>query len=186
MAYVFELYFDERTEAGMRRLWSDLGALGVPVLAGRHNARPAVVFSQFVQTDVTKMRVEFKQFCMNHAPVAAQFEAYGDEGASAFLSVAKHMDLDKLHGDLHGLVRKLTQSPRPEYAPPQWKPRCLLAEGCAQAHLMKAQDLMKQVPMPIPFTFQTLALVQVNQARVNVVYEMSLGGGALRDRSSGG
>jgi len=145
VAHAIEMYFDDRADAAVRKLWQALAEAGLPSLATlthrRHRPHVSLVVAESLAgADLAALR----SVLMSRQPtldlyVLGTFP--GSEGV-LFLGVPVTADLLALHGDVHSALAGQPVEHWPHYLPGNWVPHCALAEGLDKAGAAMAFGLL--------------------------------------------
>src|SRR5215469_10477698 len=145
MAHALEMYFDDRADAAVRKLWQFLADASLPSLATRTHRRhrPHVslaVAESLADADLTPLRSVLTARQPNvQLYTLATFP--GNEGA-LFLGVVATTELLEFHARVHAALAGQGVGHWPHYQPGNWVPHCALAEGLNQAEAARAFGLL--------------------------------------------
>jgi 2'-5' RNA ligase superfamily protein len=146
MAHAIEMFFDDRADAGVRRIWQVLADAGLPSLAARTHRRhrPHVsltVCESLDGADLTRLRAVLAgRRPVLHLYVLGTFP--GAEGV-LFLGVPVTSSLLALHAAAHEALAGQPVRHWPYFLPGNWVPHCSLAQdldgdGMAEAFRLLA------------------------------------------------
>lgn len=185
MPYAVELDFEEPGALAVRALMDKVAAAGLPTLIERAGYRASLPLAVFGQLDTMNMRLEMKRYAMNLKPFELQLTGVGLAGdqMTAGLTPVMSAELDQAHKLLHNFLRKVVQSPRPEYFVGRWQPVVPLGEAYSPMQAQKLRDLAPDLDLPIRVVVRDACVVNVNPSRVQTVFQVQLETAIFRDRS---
>jgi 2'-5' RNA ligase len=139
------MYFDDRADAAVRRLWQLLVDAGLPSLAThthrRHRPHVSLAVAESLpDADLTPLR----SVLAAHQPNVQLYTLAtfpGDRGA-LFLGVVATTELLEFHAGVHAALAGQAVALWPHYQPGSWVPHCTLAEGMNQAEAARAFGLL--------------------------------------------
>jgi hypothetical protein len=139
------MYFDDRADAAVRKLWQALAEAGLPSLATythrRHRPHVSLAVAEsLAAADLTQLRtVLTSRRRVLQLYVLGTFP--GGDGV-LFLGAAVTADLLAFHRDVHGALAGQPVEHSPHYLPGSWVPHCTLAEGLDKATAAMAFGLL--------------------------------------------
>ncbi|MBX9980152.1 2'-5' RNA ligase family protein [Mycobacterium gordonae] len=141
MAHSIELLFDPDTEAVLRRMWDDLGALkkaGLPIRIPPGRPHVTVAVAQRIAPDVDELLLpvarELPLRCVIGAPVL-----FGRANVVLTRLIVPSRELLDLHAEVHRLCGPhLLPEPMPNSLPGHWTAHVTLARRMDAAHLNAA------------------------------------------------
>jgi 2'-5' RNA ligase superfamily len=145
MAHALEMYFDDRADAAVRKLWQRLAVAGLPTLATwthrRHRPHVSLLVAEsLAAADLAPLR----SVLMARQPTVPLYVLGtfpGSEGV-LFLGVPATSDLLAFHRGVHAALGDQPVGHWPYYLLGNWVPHCTLAEGLDKAETTKAFGLL--------------------------------------------
>lgn len=141
MAHSIELLFDPDTEAVLRRMWDDLGALkkaGLPIRIPPGRPHVTVAVAQRINPDVDELLVPVARDLPLHCVIGAPVLFGRGHVVLTRLIVPSRALLD-LHAQVHRLCGPhLVPEPMANSLPGQWTAHVTLARRLEDAHLAAA------------------------------------------------
>jgi 2'-5' RNA ligase len=139
------MYFDDRADASVRKLWQVLTDAGLPSMATfthrRHRPHVSLTVAESLAgADLTQLRSVLRADQPTlHLYVLGTFP--GSLGV-LFLTVPVTTELLALHADVHAALTGQPVEHWPYYLPGNWVPHCTLAEGLDKAQASAAFGLI--------------------------------------------
>ena len=164
MGYAVELFFDDKSEKAVRRIWDGLGEnLGKPSLS-ELGARPHVSLAVYDDSlDTTGFPERFRQFAKSMAPFEFNLSSVGtfpgDEGV-VFLAPVVTRQLLGVHQRFHEVFSEHENAGMGYYLPGNWVPHCTVAIDLPAAEVREAVGYCREAFRPISGRFQEIGLVE--------------------------
>lgn len=185
MPYAIELDFEDPGALAVKALMDRATAAGLPTFDERAGYRASLPLALFGQLDAASMRLEAKRYAQSLKPFEldlSRIAVSSDPRIAGFLA-DMIPELDHAHKEAHAFLRKVAQSPRPEYSPGRWQPVVPLGEGYSPVLVQRLTDLSADWGLPVRVVVSDVRVVNVNPSRSQTVFQAQLETGALRDRS---
>jgi 2'-5' RNA ligase len=148
VAQALELFFDPATEVGIKDVWAQLEAAGVPSLATRthrrHRPHISLTVAELIKThdlDETRQRL-----AATHLDVTLYSPAVFPRAGVLYLTVMPTLALLRLHEEVHATLRDSMVVPLDLYSVGAWMPHCTLAQGLTRRQLMRGIDVLHEQP----------------------------------------
>ena len=164
MGYAVELFFDDKSEKAVRRIWDGLGEnLGKPSLS-ELGARPHVSLAVYDDSlDTTGFPERFREFAKSMAPFEFNLSSVGtfpgDEGVVFLAPVVTRQLLD-VHQRFHEVFSEHENAGMGYYLPGNWVPHCTVAIDLPAAEVREAVGYCREAFRPISGRFQEIGLVE--------------------------
>ncbi|MGH3563457.1 MAG: 2'-5' RNA ligase family protein [Mycobacterium sp.] len=144
MVHTIELVFDPGTEAGVRHLWDDLAAVGIPSQAPASRPHVTLLVADRIAADVDALLVPLSQRmpmpCVVGAPVL-----FGRGSVVLARLVVPTTELLTVHAEVHRLcLPHLVPGPAPNSEPGQWTAHVTLARRIRGAQLGRALHVVSR------------------------------------------
>jgi hypothetical protein len=137
MVHSIELVFDRDTEAAIRRIWSDLAAVGIPSQAPASRPHVSLAVADRIAPDVDALLRPVTERLPLNCTVGASL-LFGRAAVLARLIVPT-AELLALHAEVHRVCgRYLAPSPMPNSLPGQWTGHVTLARRVGGVQLGRA------------------------------------------------
>lgn len=145
VAHAIEMYFDDRADAAVRRLWQRLADAGLPSLATRTHRRhrPHVslaVAESLADADLAPVR----SVLTSGRPALSLYTLSGFPGTAGvlFLGATVTTELLAFHAQVHAALAGQPIRHWAHYLPGSWIPHCALAEGLDRSEAGTAFGLL--------------------------------------------
>jgi 2'-5' RNA ligase len=139
------MYFDDRADAAVRRLWELLADAGLPSLATlthrRHRPHVSLTVAEsLVGADLARLR----DVLAARQPTLPLYVlgTFPGRGGALFLGVPVTAELVAFHADVHAALADEPVQHWPYYLPGNWVPHCTLAEGLDKVQAATAFGLL--------------------------------------------
>ncbi len=169
MPYAVELFFDQRTDTAVRRLWKWLADEGISTYLASSDSIPHISLGGFDDLDemqtaqVTGVLQELSETTEPFPLTFAGIEGFVNKGV-IFLAPEPSEFLSGLHGRFCDALGDLGSLLWPLYAPGTWAPHCTLAVEllpCSR-HLVDQvrRALSEHIELPWPLTVERMGMVK--------------------------
>ena len=175
MPFAVELYFDEESDAAVRKLWRALSDAGVPSLDGTPY-RPHVSLSVCDEVSVPEFDGLLKDWVPSLPRVTLELSHLGrfPETQVVFLGVAPTKELVEAQEACHLLLNRISHSVWDHYKPGQWVPHCTLGMPIPDESVSVALEVSRAFELPIPATTVEVGLVEVPSGDILGSYSLKM------------
>lgn len=159
MPFALELFWDERTDAEVRRVWHQLSEVtGVDYLL-RNGVRPHVALAVF-ESKAGGLSGWQEKVGKEAARFGLKPDGIGtfDNGV-VFVRIRRDEKLEALHRACLGFCRDIGASVSPYYTPERWQPHCTLAQSLPQVSLEQAARIAAEELRPCPWMVSAIGIV---------------------------
>jgi 2'-5' RNA ligase superfamily len=138
MVHSIELVFDRDTEAAIRRIWSDLAAVGIPSQAPASRPHVSLAVADRIAPDVDALLRPVTERLPLNCTVGASL-LFGRAGAVLARLIVPTAELLAVHAEVHRICGPyLVPGPMPNSLPGQWTVHVTLARRVGGAQLGRA------------------------------------------------
>ena len=181
MPYAVELFFDQRTDAAVRKLWQWLADEGISTYLASSDSVPHISLGGFDDLDAARLEDIVREldtiaggtpcFSLDFADI----EGFVNTGV-IFLAPEHSAALTDLHVRFCNALGDLRQEMWPLYHPGVWVPHCTVAvelQPCSR-HLVNEmrRALREHIELPWPATVERLGLVKFRPVEHQVSFRL--------------
>jgi len=162
MPYAIEMFFDEDSDAGIRRIWRQLAEENVaPHLAGC-GSRPHVSLAVYEKLDRAAAEPRLKSFADNLAPFPVMMWNLGlfSSPAVVFYAPQVTQELLALHTRFHDHFKDVGEGPAEYYLPGRWVPHCALAVHVEPEQFSRVVEICQEECEPLSGTLEEIGIVE--------------------------
>ncbi len=181
MPYAVELFFDQRTDAAVRKLWRWLADEGISTYLASSDSIPHISLGGFDDLDglqTAQVTETLQALAESTGPFPATFtgiEGFVNTGV-IFLALEPSPELVSLHEGFCAALGNLRDSLWPLYTPGRWVPHCTVAVEmlpCSR-HLVDQvrRALSEHIELPWPLTVERMGLVKFRPVEHKVSFPL--------------
>jgi len=177
MAFVVEMFFDDKVDKVVRDVWTDLARAKVNSFMIDGDYRPHVTLGVFEGYTSPEFENEFHSFC-KRAAFPIKFDCLGifprPEGV-VFLGAVVTEQLLSVHREFQTRFSGLMSGLRPYYLAGNWVPHCTLAYGLSVDAIPASVEVCSQCAFPLITQVKEIGLVEVPKHREVLTRELAKG-----------
>jgi len=152
VAYAVSVFFDEQTEARVRRIWARMAEAGVSSFLSDGPYRPHLTCAIYAELDVAKFAPALASLALSQKrfPMTLSYPGvFTGEEAAVFLAATVSQTLLTLHQRVGRLIHLHGEKPNPYYLPDCWNPHCSVARHIEAGAVSQAVAVCLDSPLPI-------------------------------------
>jgi hypothetical protein len=185
MPFSVSLLWSAEAESALSSIQIEVAKAGVNGWTAQAGHRPHLELAQCGVIDSSAMRTELKRLASAHESLELTLTRLELAGQEVVIHIEPTPSLIALHQALHVMMKKVSQAPRPDFAPGRWTPKLSLVPGVTPANLEKIKPILGSIILPWPSQATSLGVFLTNPNRMGIQAEVMLGTGQFRDRTHG-